>query len=96
MLGHELGHALYHKAIVSGSQQSLHFNFSYDEIEKQADDFVAAKLASNESLLAASNVGLGLSEFIHQQYRIFLKEQFPNYDETLVAVRDLPTVVPLA
>jgi len=95
MIGHELGHAVLHKAIVSGSQEPLHFNFSYNEVERQADDFVANKLANNEALLAASQTGLGISEFIHQQYRILLREQFPGIDKNLLAVRDLPTVIPL-
>lgn len=95
MVGHELGHAVLHKAVVSGTQEPLHFNFFYSEVERQADDFVATKLASNEGLLAASTAGLGISEFIHQQYRIILKERFPEVDQGLLAVRDLPTVVPL-
>jgi hypothetical protein len=95
MIGHEIGHAVKHKEVVAGSQQPLHFNLFYNEIEREADDFVADRLARSETLLASSQSGTGISEFIHQQYRILLKQQLPAFDEILLSVRDLPTVVPL-
>jgi hypothetical protein len=67
ILGHEIGHSILHKNIVIKSGTRLHFDLDYNEYEKEADKFVAVKLA--QDLPLASNFWVNTGEFIHQEYR---------------------------
>jgi len=77
ILGHEIGHAVLHKQYVL-SRGPLHFNLEYNELEKQADLFVAEKLSRNEPL--ASQFWTTTGEFIQHEYRRLYPLSASNVD----------------
>jgi len=84
VIGHELAHALLHKKRVV-NDGPLHFNLQYDPVEKEADEFVARKLAGDPLLGIRFKPMLG--EFIQQEVkRIYFPEEYkkPINDPTKV------------
>jgi hypothetical protein len=92
VLGHEVGHAVLHHDFVIASGEQLHFNLAYSPQEKEADQFVSTRIATNRD--AASLFEPLLGEFIGQEYRhIYMTEFWWNQQTEVIRETQFPTKV---
>lgn len=74
LLGHEIGHVILHGNKVNSDSRPLHFDFVYDDKEREADAFVVHAVRADNTLQAAFPVIL--LEFIEQRYHKIYQEQY--------------------
>ncbi|MFA1674860.1 ImmA/IrrE family metallo-endopeptidase [Rhizobium mongolense] len=94
ILGHELGHAILHRDLVGKAGIQLHFSYSYNKQEREADEFFAEKLSRSPALLAATGAGNSIGEFIEHEYRAILAQD-ESIDKKLILTRFVPTIIPI-
>lgn len=68
VIGHEIGHSVRHKEIITKQHKQLHFDASYDAIEFEADQYVAATL--QKDLIRGNGFIWYMAELIQQHYRL--------------------------
>ena len=84
VLGHEIGHALFHKDILLRENIGLHFDFEYNKYEQEADGFVAQGLIGDWPL--ATKFWISTGEFVHQEFRRIYREQAPKDDSAISTI----------
>lgn len=77
LLGHEIAHAVLHRDHISGLRdQEVHFAGMRNEVEKEADTYVAR--VADSLLPTHVQFSLMLGEFIHQEFRRIYLEDNPT------------------
>lgn len=88
VLGHEIGHLILHGNKVNSGSKPLHFDFVYDDKEREADAFVVYAVRADNSLQAAFPVIL--LEFIEQHYHKIYQEQYGS-SAMVFPAKNIPT-----
>jgi len=86
LIGHEIGHAILHKTVITRQSEQLHFDLNYDDHEKEADMFVARNVVTSPALGVHFRVLLG--EFIQQEFRSLYRIQHPEESKQLTESED--------